>query len=42
MLREFSPKAESCRFLIAGDSPRKDDGGDPVRNFAGTDEATGP
>lgn len=42
MLLELSPNAESCRFLRAGDSPRNDEGGDPVRNFAGTDEATGP
>jgi hypothetical protein len=42
LLREPSPKAESCKFRIAAESTGYDDGGEPARNLAGTEDAIGP
>lgn len=42
LLRDPSPNAESWRFRIAAESTAYEDGGEPARNLAGTDDAIGP
>jgi hypothetical protein len=42
LLREPSPNAESWRFRMAAESTGYEEGGEPARNLAGTEEAIGP